>query len=113
MVSFFFFFFFYIFLFSFSFFFFFFLFFFNLFFLLLFFYILDVIKLPSALAVLHGRLGDGLLHLGILTEAERYLCLSLDELNPNVESVDVSKTWINAPEGGKPKKQRLSVSVEN
>jgi hypothetical protein len=52
-------------------------------------------------------LGFGLLELGVLTDAENYLCLSLDTLN---EYPDFTKTWINAPEGGRAKKSpRLSV----
>ena len=47
---------------------------------------------PPPLAVLYGRLGCGLLELGVLTDAENYLCLSLDTLN---EYPDFTKTWIN------------------
>ena len=52
-------------------------------------------QLHSAMAIVHSRLGDGLLHLGVLTEAEKHLCLSLSELG---EYVDISKTLINAPD---------------
>ena len=59
--------------------------------------------LSPPLALLHGRMGEGLLHLGVLTEAETYLCMALAELG---EEVDLSRTWITPMSGGSETKSK-------